>query len=96
MSINRQERLRALADQIDHEQLWRRPAMDRDSMTDEQRARLDAGVQLRRYAEILEPGRWLIITPSGPMQFSAGTLDGAYAMAKRHETRKALAAIAAK
>lgn len=44
------EYLRALADRIDHEELWRRPGMERDQMTPEQRDRLDAAVNLRRYA----------------------------------------------
>ena len=39
-----------LANRIDHEELWRRSPFDRDSMTQEQRDRLDAGVYLRRYA----------------------------------------------
>lgn len=41
----------ALANRIDHEELWRRPGMERDSMTPEQRDRLDAAVYLRRYAD---------------------------------------------
>lgn len=45
------EELEALADRIDHEELWRRPGMERDQMTPEQRDRLDAGVNLRRYAD---------------------------------------------
>lgn len=44
------EHLEALADRIDHEQLWRKAAMYRDDFTQDQRDRLDAGVQLRRYA----------------------------------------------
>lgn len=42
--------LLALADRIDHEQLWRHAGLDRDKFTQEQRDRLDAGVNLRRYA----------------------------------------------
>lgn len=56
--------LRSLADRIDHEELWRRSPFDRDQMTPEQRDRLDAGVNLRRYAsdrgtviEALKEGR---------------------------------------
>lgn len=45
------EKLRALADRIDHEELWRRPGLERDTMTPEQRDRLDAAVNLRRYAD---------------------------------------------
>lgn len=44
------EKLEALADRIDHEQLWRRGPLERNDMTPEQRDRLDAGVNLRRYA----------------------------------------------
>ena len=44
------EELEALANRIDHEELWRRPGMDRDKMTPEQQDRLMAGVYLRRYA----------------------------------------------
>jgi hypothetical protein len=44
------EELEALANRIDHEELWRWPGMDRDKMTPEQRDRLMAGVYLRRYA----------------------------------------------
>jgi len=58
------EKLEALANRIDYEELWRRPGMERDSMTDEQRDRLDAAVNLRRYAhdrgvvlKALEEGR---------------------------------------
>jgi hypothetical protein len=69
--------------------------MDRDNLTDDQRARLDAGVMLRRYADILQPGRWLVIPPTGSVQFSAGSLDKAYEMAKQDETRRAIAAQAA-
>lgn len=44
------EEIEALANRIDHEELWRRPGMDRDKMTSEQQDRLMAGVYLRRYA----------------------------------------------
>lgn len=44
------EELEALANRIDHEELWRWAGMDRDKMTPEQRDRLMAGVHLRRYA----------------------------------------------
>jgi hypothetical protein len=90
--MTRQEKLLALANQIDHEKLWQLPAMDRDKLTDDQRNRLDAGIALRRYADILEPGRWLVIPPTGSVQFSAGSLDKAYEMAKRDEERKTAAA----
>ena len=58
------EEINGLADRIDHEELWRRPGMERDTMTPEQRDRLNAGVNLRRYAsgrgavlEALKEGR---------------------------------------
>jgi hypothetical protein len=61
------EKLRALADRIDYEELWRRPGMERETMTPEQRDRLDAAVNLRRYADdrftvlkALEEGREFI------------------------------------
>lgn len=44
------EELRALANRIDHEELWRWPGMDQDKMTPEQKDRLWAGIHLRRYA----------------------------------------------
>lgn len=44
------EAIEALGNRIDHEELWRRPGMDRNKMTPEQRDRLLAGVYLRRYA----------------------------------------------
>ena len=57
-------RLEALADRIDPEELWRRPPLERDQLTDEQRDRLDAAVNLRRYAhdrqfkeDTAKPGR---------------------------------------
>jgi len=87
--MKQQEKLLALADRIDHEQLWKRPGLDRFKMTEDQQARLDAGVMLRRYADILTPNRWLVIPPTGFVQYSAGTLDKAYEMAKRDEERKA-------
>lgn len=44
------EKIEALADRIDHEELWRRPFMENDSLSPEQKDRRDAGVHLRRYA----------------------------------------------
>jgi hypothetical protein len=85
--MTRQEKLLALADQIDHEKLWRRAGIDRQNMTPDQRARLDAGVMLRRYANIMTPGHWLLIPPTGPVQFGASTLDEVYEMAKRDQAR---------
>lgn len=45
------EELLALANRIDHEELWRRPGMEHDSWTPEQRDRHSAGVNLRRFAD---------------------------------------------
>ena len=39
-----------MANRIDHEELWSRPGMEHHSLTQDQRDRLDAGVNLRRYA----------------------------------------------
>lgn len=44
------EEIEALANRIDYQELWRRPGLERDEFTQEQRDRLDAGVNLRRYA----------------------------------------------
>lgn len=44
------DKIYELADRIDHQQLWRRSPFDRDTMTQEERDRLDAGVYLRRHA----------------------------------------------
>lgn len=45
------EELEALANRIDHEELWRRAGLDaRQKMTPEQQDRLWAGIHLRRYA----------------------------------------------
>lgn len=41
--------LQALANRIDHDELWRRPLLD-DTMTPEQKDRMMAAVHLRRYA----------------------------------------------
>lgn len=44
------EELESLANRIDHEELWRRPGMEHDQMSQEQKDRLWAGIHLRRYA----------------------------------------------
>ncbi len=44
------DQLEALANRLDHEELWRLSPFKRDELTQEQRDRLDAGVNLRRYA----------------------------------------------
>ena len=87
----KQQKLRALADRIDHEKLWKRPMMYRDRLTDDQRDRLDAAVNLRRYADLLAPGRWLVLPPTGNFQFSAGSLEAVTEMAKRDQDRRAMA-----
>ena len=87
--MSKQEKLLALADRIDHEELWRRPGMERFDMTDEQRDRMDAAVELRRYACIWTPGHWIIVPPTGGIQFGADTLNKAVEMAKRDEVRRA-------
>jgi hypothetical protein len=44
------EELEALANRIDHEELWRWAGMDHEKMSPEQKDRMWAGVHLRRYA----------------------------------------------
>jgi hypothetical protein len=80
--------LRDLADRIDHEQLWRWSPLDRPKMTPEQCDRLDAGVALRRYADLWAPGRWVVFPPAGAVHFSASTVEMAFKMAKSHEARR--------
>lgn len=45
------DKIRELANRIDHEELWRLPLKDRDLLTAEQRDRLEAAIHLRRYAD---------------------------------------------
>ena len=77
----KQQKLLDLADRIDHEELWRRAGLFRKGMTPEQCDRLDAGVALRRYADLWAPGRWVVFPPVGPVHFSASTLETAVEMA---------------
>jgi hypothetical protein len=84
----RQGKLLALADRIDHEKLWRLAGMDHDDLTGEQKDRMNAGVALRRYADILAPGHWVLIRPTGAIQYGASTLDKAVEMARREEARR--------
>ncbi|MGJ3704587.1 hypothetical protein [Variovorax sp. AFSI2.2] len=84
----KQQRLLDLADRIDHEQLWRWAGMDHHKMTPEQRDRMNAGVALRRYANLWAPGHWVVFPPVGPVHFSASTLDKAVEMAKRDDSRR--------
>ncbi|WP_020722912.1 hypothetical protein [Variovorax atrisoli] len=88
----KQQKLYELADRIDYERLCLRPGMTHRDMTPEQRDRMNAGVELRRYARIWKADRWIIVPPVGPVQFSASTLDAAYEMAKKDEVRNATAA----
>lgn len=48
------ERLRALADRIDHEELWRRPGLEHHDWPQDKQDRMMAGVNLRRYASKLQ------------------------------------------
>lgn len=88
---NKRLDLLALADRIDSEQLWRWPLTDHHKLTPNQRDRLAAGVALRRYADLWEPGCWVVFPPVGPVHFSAGTLAKACEMAERHTARRAAA-----
>jgi hypothetical protein len=81
------DKLRALADRIDHEELWRRPAMEHRDWSQDKIDRMNAAVELRRWANAKKPGRWLVIPPTGPVQFSADTLQKAAEMAKKHVDR---------
>lgn len=83
------QRLLDLADRIDHEKLCLRAGLERRDWTQEQHDRCDAGVHLRRYADLLGSNSWRIYPPSGiPTRFSGGTLDAVIAMAKREESRR--------
>ena len=83
------QRLLDLADRIDHEKLCRRAGLERDGWTQEQKDCCDAGVHLRRYADLIGSNSWRLYPPKGiPTRFSATTLDGVVAMAKREETRR--------
>lgn len=64
------EYIERLADLVDPHALWRVPAFERDNLTDEERAQLDAGVALRRHADhvrrlnaLLGQNKSLLITP---------------------------------
>lgn len=77
------EKLLALADRIDHEQLWARVGLERSGWTQEQRDRCDAGVELRRYADLLGQNHWRIFPPRPGLCFSASSLDAAIKMARK-------------
>lgn len=88
----KQQKLRELADRIDHEKLWAHAALEHRDWPQDKRDRMNAGVALRRYSDLWKPGHWVIFPPVGPVHFSAGTLDKAVEMAKKDETRKTLGA----
>lgn len=77
--------LTELADRIDHEKLWKIAGMYRDALTAEQRDRLDTGVHLRRYADLLGSNSWRIYPPKPNVSFSASTLDAVVAMVRKRE-----------
>lgn len=83
------DKIKALADRIDHEELWRRDGIDRASFTAEQKDRLDAGVELRRYADLLGSDCWRIYPPRPGLNFRADTLERAVEMARNDESRRA-------
>jgi len=97
-----QQKLRNLADRIDFDKQWMRAGTDRlqgkmspeemdrlqGKMSPEEMDRLDAGVALRRYSDLLEPGRWLVYPPRGGVSFSAKTLAAAVEMAQRDGARR--------
>ncbi len=84
----KQGKLLALADRIDHEKLWRLAGMDHDKLTADQKDRMNAGVALRRYADIWTPGHWVISRPNGGVHYGASTLDKAVEMATKDEARR--------
>lgn len=86
--FTKQGKLLALADRIDHEKLWRMAGMDHHKLTDEQKDRMNAAVALRRYADIWTPGHWVIVPPTGGIQFGASTLEKAVEMTKRDQARR--------
>jgi hypothetical protein len=83
------EKIMALADRIDHEKLWQRAGMDRFNglLTPDQCDRLDAGVNLRRYADLLGNGGWRIFPPRPGVSFRASTLEKAVEMASKDAAR---------
>lgn len=82
-------RLLELADRIDHERLCRRAGLDRSGWTQEQKDRCDAGVHLRRYADLLGSDCWRIFPPRPGISFRASRLDDVVAMAQRDEAGRA-------
>ncbi len=82
------DKIKALADRIDYEELWRRAGMDRSSFTPEQKDRLDAGVELRRYADLLGSDCWRIYPPRPNLHYRASTLESVVQMARKDEARE--------
>lgn len=81
--------LMELADRIDPDELWRRPGLEQLDMPPEQQDRLEAGVNLRRYADLLGQGHWRVFPPRRGICFRSSTLAGAVEMAQRDEERRA-------
>jgi len=44
---------------------------------------MDAGVMLRRYADLLRPGYWLLFPPEGIVSYLGSTLDDVVEMATK-------------
>lgn len=78
-----QVKLKELADRIDHEKLWSWAGMDHYKMTPEQRDRMNAGVYLRRYADLLGSNHWRLFPPKPSLSYRAETLDEVIAMARK-------------
>lgn len=76
-------KLMALADRIDYEKLWTRAGMDRRNMMPEQIDRLDAGVNLRRFADLLGSNTWRIYPPKPSISYRADTFEEVVAMVRR-------------
>ncbi len=81
-------KLMELADRIDHQELWRRPGLERLTMPQEQRDQLDAGVALRRYADLLGNDGWRLYPPRPGLCFRAGSLATVVDMARKDEARR--------
>jgi hypothetical protein len=80
-------RLLELADRIDHEHLWRLSGVAQRDLPQDKRDRMDAGVQLRRYANFFGQDCWRIFPPKPGISFRAKTLEGAYEMASQDAAR---------
>lgn len=69
------EALLALADRIDHEQLWRRPGLEHRDWPQEKRDRMRAGVELRRYADLLGQNCWRVYPPKAGISYRADSFE---------------------